>query len=151
MADLTFITICGLHCKLCSARGRTPAQAQALRETLEKDGFPVWGPSVFPNFEAFWALLSDLADLDKACPGCRAGGGDPGCAIRACARERGVELCPLCDEFPCARIQQFARKYPTLLIDGERLKTIGINAWIAEQEERARCGFIYSDCRIPTK
>jgi hypothetical protein len=150
MADLTFVTYCGLYCKSCSARGRIPQQAQALKQSLEKEGFTAWGPQVFPNFEAFWTLMSDLGDHDKACPGCRAGGGYPACEIRVCARERAVDICALCEDFPCDRIQQFTRRYPTLLVDGQRLKEIGIDAWIAEQEDRVKCGFIYSDCRIET-
>jgi hypothetical protein len=150
MADLTFVTYCGLYCKACSARGRIPQQAQTLKQSLEKEGFTAWGPLVFQNFEAFWTLLSDLGDHDKACPGCRAGGGYPACEIRVCARERAVDICALCEDFPCDRIQQFTRRYPTLLVDGQRLKEIGIDAWIAEQEDRVKCGFIYSDCRIET-
>jgi hypothetical protein len=40
---------------------------------------------------------------DDGCKGCRAGGGDAGCAIRECAQGRGYAGCWQCAEFPCER------------------------------------------------
>ncbi len=40
-----------------------------------------------------------------------------------------------------------AKGYPTLIADGERMKEIGIEAWIDEQEERAKTGVAYVDIR----
>ncbi|MBN1201784.1 MAG: DUF3795 domain-containing protein [Anaerolineae bacterium] len=148
MTDLTYVTMCGLHCTLCSAHKRTPAQAQALKTTLEDEGMPDWGANL-PNFKPFWDFLCNLCDPDNVCPGCRAGGGYPACEIRKCAQARKIELCPLCDDFPCDKIQAFAHIYPTLIIDGQRMKKIGVEAWIVEQNERARRGVIYADFRIP--
>ncbi|MBN1285506.1 MAG: DUF3795 domain-containing protein [Anaerolineae bacterium] len=145
--QLKFITYCGLYCGLCSARARIPQQAQALRESMDREGYPYWGRTI-PGFEPFWQFLEDLSDIDKACPGCRQDGGDPGCEIRVCTRERQVDICAFCNDFPCEKIREFAKTYPTLITDGERMKTIGIDAWIAEQEKRAAAGFVYTDIRI---
>ncbi|NPV08613.1 MAG: DUF3795 domain-containing protein [Anaerolineae bacterium] len=35
------------------------------------------------------------------CPGCKAGGGDEGCPVRACSIERGLAGCWDCAGFPC--------------------------------------------------
>ena len=35
-----------------------------------------------------------------------------------------------------------------MLADGHRMKAIGIDAWIQEQEERKQTGFAYSDIRV---
>ena len=35
--------------------------------------------------------------------------------------------------------------YPTLIADNRRLQTVGLEQWLAEQEERARRGVVYSD------
>ena len=43
--------------------------------------------------------------------------------------------------------QDLARRYPTLLADGQRMNKIGIEDWIQEQEERRRSGFAYADVR----
>jgi len=146
MADLRFVTYCGLYCGLCSARSRGPQEAKALHDTMRKEGYESWGGRL-PNFKEFWAFLTDLADIDKACPGCRQDGGPPLCGIRKCARQRGVDICAFCDEFPCHRIEALAQGYHMLIPDCERMRRIGIDAWIAEQEERASTGFCYLDVR----
>ena len=146
MAELKLVTYCGLHCTLCAQRGRIPRQAEELRESMHKEGYDFWGPEI-PGFKEFWKFLTDLCDVDNGCPGCRAGGGYPACTIRKCARERGVEICVFCGEYPCERVLEIAKRYPTLLSDGKRMREIGLEAWIQEQEERARTGFAYADIR----
>ena len=49
--------------------------------------------------------------------------------------------------YPCHRITALAKGYPTLIADGERMKRIGIDAWIEEQEKRVKTGFVYADIR----
>ena len=64
-----------------------------------------------------------------------------------CAREKGVDVCAFCGQFPCARVLGVAKGYPTLIADAERMKELGIDAWIEEQEARATTGFAYLDIR----
>ncbi len=141
-----FVTYCGLYCGLCSARARTPRQAETLRHTMAKDGYEFWAQDM-PGFKEFWAFLTDLSDLSKACPGCRQGGGPPFCGIRKCAEKRGLKVCVDCDEYPCHRIEAVGKGYPTLIADGRRMKAVGLDAWLAEQRERAATGFVYADIR----
>ena len=155
MIDLTLVTYCGLYCGLCAQRGRIPHQAEALRESMAKEGYTFWGGEI-PGFKEFWSFLAHLCDPEQACPGCRQGGGPPFCAIRKCARERGVDLCVFCDEYPCKRVLGIAKGYPTLIADGQRIREIGLERWIQEQGERAKSGFAYVDIRchpydIPTE
>ena len=58
-----------------------------------------------------------------------------------------MEVCPFCDEYPCERITGLAKGYVTLLADGQRMKDIGLDAWIQEQEDRCKTGFAYVDIR----
>lgn len=146
MDELELVTYCGLYCKLCAERTRIPARAQALREAMRLEGYDSWGRDI-PGFDAFWAFLGNLTHREQCCPGCRQGGGYPPCAIRQCARERQVRLCPECADYPCERIREFARVYPTLMADGERLRAVGLAQWLAEQDERAAAGFCYADVR----
>ncbi len=113
---------------------------------MAKDGYDAWGAEL-SGFRDFWEFLGDLCDPDKACPGCRQQGGPPFCSIRKCARQRGIDVCVFCDEYPCRRIEGIAKGYPTLIADGKRMKEIGLEPWIAEQEERAKTGFAYVDIR----
>jgi hypothetical protein len=146
MADLELVTYCGLYCGLCAQRGRIPRQASTLREAMRREGYEYWATEL-PAFQEFWKFLDTLCDPDASCPGCRQGGGPPFCTIRKCARERGIEVCVQCDEYPCRRVLGIAKGYPTLISDGQRMQEIGIEAWIEEQEERARTGFAYVDIR----
>lgn len=143
--NLESVTYCGLYCDLCGSRGRIPKRAQSLRDSLAEEGYDGWGKEI-PGFSEFWTFLSKLCDPESH-PTCRNGGGPPFCSIRKCARNREVDVCVFCKEYPCFRIKELAKGYPTLLADGERMKEIGIDAWINEQKERARTGFVYADIR----
>jgi len=149
MDALRNTTYCGLYCRLCSNMSRIPRLASELRSTMAKDGWEGYGEFIVPEFKPFWAVLDHLSRMETECPGCRGGCGDPECAIRICARERNVDLCPLCGEFPCAKVEAIAAWYPNLLADGRRLARIGLEAWTAEQEGRRETGFCLSDIRFP--
>jgi hypothetical protein len=142
--DLEWVAYCGLYCGLCAERSRIPARAIALLEAMAEEGWPYWGDSV-PGFHKFWEFLQTLAE--GGCPGCRAGGGHPECPIRVCTRERGLQLCSQCIDFPCVHIETLACRYPTLLADNRRLQTVGLEQWLSEQQERVQRGFVYADIR----
>ncbi len=140
------LTYCGLYCDLCDQRVRIPERAQALIESLELAQFEEWGRQ-HAGYEEFQRLLQVLAEApdDRRC---RSGGcGAPFCAIRKCALEREVLTCPLCPDYPCPHIATLARSEPTLLSDGQRLRAIGVEAWVEEQQERRQRGFCYADVR----
>jgi len=142
--DLKLVTYCGLHCDLCSSRGRMPKQASALRDTMRTEGWEYWGHTV-PGFKDFWQFLNGMTD--KPCPGCRQGGGPPFCGIRKCARRKGLDLCIECTDWPCSRIDGLAAGYTSLIADSERHKRIGTAKWLKEQKARAKTGFCYCDIR----
>ncbi|MCR4402640.1 MAG: DUF3795 domain-containing protein [Firmicutes bacterium] len=147
--NLEEVAYCGLYCGLCASRRRIPKQAATLRESLRKEGydrgyFDV--PGLDKVFAAFWEGLGLLVDVP--CPGCRAGAGFPDCSVRACAQEREVLACPFCSDFPCDRLAMLNR-YPLLVADGERMRQLGLETWVAEQEARAAAGFAYADVRYP--
>jgi hypothetical protein len=143
--QLEFVAYCGLYCGLCAGRSRIPQRATALQQAMADEGWNFWGQGI-PGFPEFWQFLQGLAD-EGGCPGCRAGGGDPSCRIRICARERDLELCAHCPDFPCERVEAFGCRYPTLLADNRRLQAVGPVRWVSEQEERARRGVVYADTR----
>jgi len=146
MADLTQVTYCGLYCGLCAQRNRIPQRARNLQESMHKEAWDQWGTEI-PGFKEFWSFLNGLAKSESRCS-CRGGAcGPPFCRIRKCAPEKGVDVCPFCGEYPCYRILGIAKGYVSMLADAERMKTIGIDSWIAEQEERRKTGFAYVDIR----
>jgi hypothetical protein len=113
---------------------------------MQKEGYEHWGQAI-PGFQEFWKFLGRLVEGESRCS-CREGPcGPPFCGIRKCAREKGVDVCVLCEEYPCERILGIAKGYPTLLADGKRMREVGIEEWIREQEQRASTGFAYVDIR----
>ena len=77
------------------------------------------------------------------CKGCRAQDGEhfhlpkEGCATLNCAKEKSVELCCDCDEFPCALLAPTAdgaATYPhnMKVYNLCRIKKIGLEGWIEE-------------------
>jgi hypothetical protein len=146
VADLTLVTHCGLYCGLCGKRARIPHRALALKESLQDAAIEHWGVEL-PGFDEFWRLLGWFSDGENACPGCRDGGGFPGCKIRQCARAKETEACPLCNDYACELLSVPASAYPALLTDGKRMREKGLDKWLDEQKHRAKSGFVYADIR----
>jgi hypothetical protein len=146
MADLSLVTYCGLYCGLCSQKCRIPKKAQELKEAMKIEDYEHWGPSL-PGFNEFWSFLNNLASSESKCSCREETCGAPFCTIRKCAKEKNLDICVSCDEYPCERIKGIAKGYPTLLADGQRIKEIGIDAWLVEQAKRAETGFAYADIR----
>ncbi|MDD1767224.1 MAG: DUF3795 domain-containing protein [Methanomassiliicoccales archaeon] len=146
--DLRLVTYCGLYCGACAQRVRVPDQAAALAKTLHEEGFDdfyQYVPSMKDDFPVFWRFLGSLRKFDCSCRDGK--GGPPDCQIRECAEKRKMRVCPECDEYPCKNFTALAEHYPTLISDGRRMQKIGLERWIEEQKERAKCGFAYSDIR----
>lgn len=149
--NLRLVGYCGLYCGLCAHRARIPRRARLLKETLHDEGMDSWYkyvPSMKETFPVFWKFLRELTKMDCTC---RTGGGPPDCSIRICAKEKGVDACPLCKEYPCDLINNLAEHYVTVIQDGRRLQRIGLKAWVKEQEKRVRRGVVYADTRVPWK
>ncbi|MCJ7506058.1 DUF3795 domain-containing protein [Candidatus Bathyarchaeota archaeon] len=146
MDKLKLVTYCGLYCGLCAQRCRISREASRLKESMVKEGYEFWGKEL-PGFKDFWTFLTDLSNPGKSCPGCRQDGGPPFCSIRKCAKKNKLDVCVFCKEYPCKRLLGIAKGYPTLIADGKRMKEIGVEAWVQEQEERSKTGFAYVDIR----
>jgi len=144
MNAISEVTYCGLYCPNCGARCHLPQRASALIEEMKAGEYDQWGHTL-EGFTPFWKFLHGLADVSvpKRCreETC----GSPDCEMRKCAKRKGVDVCPLCDDYPCEMIQEFSKSNPTLIFDGKRMKEIGMQAWIVEQEARRQKGFCYGD------
>lgn len=138
-----YLCYCGLYCRLCSNVSVIPPQSRALLATLEHAGFGDWGDQMFEGFASFWEILQKLAKQDETCTLCQGDCGDPGCVMRPCARERGVEVCALCDEYPCDKVTAFMDRYAEVKINNDRIREVGLDAWLEEQEELVRQGKFY--------
>ncbi len=139
MDKKALVAYCGIYCGLCDRRTRVPQRAADLKASMEK--------AEYDSPEDFWRQLETLADVpDDKC--CRTGKcGAPFCAVRKCAKARGLEICTDCDEYPCERMRLFGECEPLLLADGKRIRKYGLDKWVEEQEKRREDGFCYADIR----
>jgi hypothetical protein len=147
MADLKRVAYCGIYCGLCLNGGRIPQRAGELKELLEKVSVETWGPDL-PDFDAFWRFLENLAAFSSRASCRERSCGLESCAIRTCASSRGVDACPFCGDYPCGHIDALAARYVSLLGDGRRMREVGLDRWIEEQEARRARGFAYADIRF---
>lgn len=134
---------CGLYCENCATKARVEPAAKILYDEMKRAGFEdVVG--MLPNGKEFWAFLRYMGE-NGTCGSCRDGGGIPGCAIRHCARERGIVMCADCGDYPCPNFAEMFAGYPVLGEDNDLLRREGMAAWARLQDERRTTGFAYSD------
>ncbi|MBN1412158.1 MAG: DUF3795 domain-containing protein [Spirochaetales bacterium] len=66
------------------------------------------------------------------------------CAIKSCNRTKGIRYCLECDENPCDILKNFMddEQYPyhkEVQDNMKRLREIGLEKWINEQQEKYTC------------
>ena len=98
---------------------------------------------MIPGGDGFWPFLKSMAE-DGVCVSCRDGSGNPGCAVRVCAKEKCIDMCALCGDYPCDKFAAFFEGYPVLKQDNALLRDKGWEAWAELQDERRAKGYTYS-------
>jgi hypothetical protein len=125
-------TYCGIYCGACSIA--------LYGETGLADGFV--------------ACLGSVPKEDLACGGCKSDtvyAGCSTCSLRRCAREKGVEHCIDCDDYPCkmySRWQSAGKILPhahEAAPSLEAIKRDGVGTWLVTQKRRWSC----PDCGSP--
>ena len=134
---------CGLYCENCAVKVKVEPAAKVLYEEMKKAGFEDI-INMIPGGDKFWPFLKSMA-VDGVCISCREGSGNPGCAVRICAKEKGVEMCALCENYPCEIFARYFEGYPLLKHDNALLRDNGMEAWAKLQDERRARGFTYAD------
>lgn len=134
---------CGLNCTKCLMHegGEIRATAGRLKDLLGSfdryaERFSSFMP-VFRNYPQFKDLLAHFTTGD--CKGCRKGMCRyPGCIVPSCSRERGVDFCFQCSEFPCTRITFDPDLRRRWLEMNTRMKEVGVEAFYAETRDLPR-------------
>ena len=142
-----YICYCGLYCENCAVMAKVTPASKVLYDEMRKAGFEEVIQFI-PGGDGFWPFLKDMAE-NGLCVSCKDGGGDPGCAIRICAKDKAVEMCVLCEEYPCERFDTF-QGFPIYKKDNDMLREQGMEVWAKKQDERRRNGYIYFDERSET-
>jgi len=143
--DKQFMCYCGLYCGNCAVKAKIKPAAETLYGEMKKAGFEEI-VQFLPGGGGFWQFLKGMAE-DGICVSCKDGGGNPGCPVRICARERGVEMCALCGDYPCEKFGRFFEGYPVLEPDNALLRECP-DAWAALQDERRANGFTYTENKL---
>lgn len=95
------IGYCGYNCHLCAARSDDLTMRQKMVDGWRR---------IFGH--------QDYTAENVKCDGCLRDGrlADKNCKARPCAREKGVENCAYCDEFPCKKMKHLMASREGLLI-----------------------------------
>jgi hypothetical protein len=116
--------------------------AKVLHREMQQAGFEYFIHAM-PNGEAFWAFLKNMSEAG-VCTSCRQGSGDPNCPIRLCAKEKSIDVCALCDEYPCKHFEAVFKVQAGLKGDNALLRDQGLEEWAKMQNERRRQNFCYT-------
>jgi len=144
--DKKFACYCGLYCENCAVKVKVEPAAKVLFDEMKSARFEDV-ISYIPGGEGFWSFLKGMVDSGM-CVSCREVGGNPGCAVRICAKEKSVEMCAFCDDYPCDKFAAFLNVtvgYPVLEQDNTLLRDKGWEAWAALQDGRRANGYTYKD------
>lgn len=127
------ISVCGLNCAKCDIYSASHGDEKALNEI--KDWFKQKRNKI-------------LKPEQIRCEGCKGSletHWSSDCKMLLCAKKRGHEYCFECAEFPCVIVNEFASDgvshHKRTVENARRMKEIGLDAWIAEQERKGQCVF----------
>jgi len=138
-----YVCYCGLYCENCAVKVKVEPASKILYEEMRKAGFEEI-MQMIPGGDGFWSFLKNMA-VQGVCISCKGGSGNPGCAVRICAKEKNIEMCALCESYPCGLFTRYFEGYPILEHDNSVVREKGMNAWAKLQDERCARGFTYAD------
>jgi hypothetical protein len=147
--DKKYSCYCGLYCGNCAVKVKVESAAKVLYGEMKAAGFEDV-IAFIPGGDGFWAFLKGMAN-DGMCVSCRDGGGDPGCVIRISAKEKGVEMCSFCNEYPCEKLSSMLKRHSLLGHDNALLRDIGWEAWAELQDGRRARGFSHTEAIIESR
>ncbi len=140
LKGLELATYCGLYCDACAIKnGQIRNAATAFQGMLNAYDYPegaLTAADFFPAakyYPEFDGVLEWLTTQD--CPGCLQGGVNPECAIRICAREKGLAGCWKCSQDVGAAENR------------KGIRQMDLETWLAEQAAKVEDGFSYLDIR----
>lgn len=134
---------CGLSCRKCFAcsRGDIGGHSKELKRLLGNfdiyaERFSGFLPE-FSDYPSFKRMLSYFSEPD--CKGCRQGTCKyPNCGVVGCHRQKMVDFCFQCDEFPCEKTNFDPHLKHRWIRMNRRMKEIGVEAYYEETKDLCR-------------
>ena len=88
----------------------------------------------YPSFKILLKYLSE-----ENCLGCRKGSClYPDCGVRDCYKDKNIDFCFQCDEFPCEKTNFDSHLKQRWIQINQRMKEIGIKAYYKETKDLPR-------------
>jgi hypothetical protein len=123
---LTHDAYCGLNCGACPVGRANESGDTDLLAKMAED----WGRNAG----------------DLICEGCKAeitADFCSRCGMRLCAREKGLEFCIECSDYPCWVLSAFrnddAPHHSMVLRNLEQIRNLGVEGWLEAQAARWSC------------
>ncbi|MBD3192988.1 MAG: DUF3795 domain-containing protein [Candidatus Heimdallarchaeota archaeon] len=142
---------CGIYCGQCTGlEGKTKTSAKKLKELIEQDFNWIEADKVDVGFD----LTNFKTGLDwfinhSQCPGCNKIK-EHWCDVQKCPKikDNTVENCLLCEEFlTCPRTEYQRKRYPFVIDHYYRIKEIGFEKHLKEEQRKAEEGLRIQDIR----
>lgn len=134
---------CGLSCGKCQAYGDGDIRKHASELKLLLGSFDTYAERfskflpVFKNYPGFRELLNQFSAAN--CKGCRQGDCKyPNCGVATCYKQKGVDFCFQCNEFPCEKTNLDPNLHERWLVMNRRMKEVGVEAYFEENRDVPR-------------
>lgn len=140
---LSELAPCGLDCSRC-ARYKDGEIKKLSTELVKRlEGFEKVAPKIgdfIPALKAYPQFQDILNFFTQAdCTGCRFGEAQfPLCAAKTCFKEKGVDFCFECGEYPCERNRFHPELHNHWRRSNDRMKEVGVKAYYEEQKKKPR-------------
>lgn len=154
---------CGLYCRLCPEhedfqKGFAESAERILYLATQMVQANAWPWDIndpesnkkFFNYYEFIKELQWLANQKQSCRGCKfevvpstsllLPGQNPECKIKDCCFGKGFRFCYECPDFACNELIKLRQHYPYCLRNSRRMKDVGIEKWLKEQQIKVRAG-----------
>lgn len=127
------ISICGLNCAVCDMYQAGHGDAKLREEIVE------WFRKERDE---------NIKSEEVRCEGCRgpvALHWSPDCKMMLCAKNKEIEHCFQCKDFPCSLLKEFSQDgvahHKRTVENMELMKEKGLDAWIENQKKKEQCLF----------
>lgn len=134
---------CGLNCMKCQMYGEGDIKRHSVELRRLLGSFDSYAErfskflSVYQNYPSFKELLAHFSQA--SCKGCRQGECKyPNCGVATCYKQKGVDFCFQCAEFPCDKSNFDPNLHARWIKMNNRMKEIGVEAYFEETKDMPR-------------
>ena len=127
MVKKELLSPCGVYCGVCSILMAYRANNQKFKDKLSS----LYGTKP-EDIQCIGCMAEDESKIFFYCRVC---------PIKSCVKEKGIEGCHQCDDFPCDHIEKFPMEVgkKVMLRAIPQWREWGTEKWVEEEEKRYSC------------